>query len=131
MSEPTTPEERAQHAVRLKMADDKWAELVAAGEYEEAADIHKWYWTVGFTRGLREAQAEIERLRLAIRRLAEQDATLSVVGGNVIVEMDATLTDAERVSVKWAAQMIDDSGEYKWHAATLRGLLERLGDDDD
>lgn len=37
-----------------------------------------------------------------------------------------TLTDAERVSVKWAAQMIDDSGEYKWHAATLRGLLERM-----
>jgi hypothetical protein len=36
-------------------------------------------------------------------------------------------TDAERVSVKWAAQMIDDSGEYKWHADTLRGLLERLG----
>jgi hypothetical protein len=35
------------------------------------------------------------------------------------------LTDAERVSVKWAAEMIDDSGEYKWHAATLRVLLER------
>ena len=38
-------------------------------------------------------RAEVARLRLAIRRLAEQDATLSVQGGNVIVEMDATETD--------------------------------------
>jgi hypothetical protein len=37
---------------------------------------------------LAEAAEEIERLREAIRRLADQDATLSVVGGNVIVEMD-------------------------------------------
>lgn len=36
-----------------------------------------------------EAAEEIERLRLAIRRLAEQDATLSVIGGNVIVQMDS------------------------------------------
>jgi len=35
-----------------------------------------------------EAADEIDRLRDAIRRLAEQDATLSVVGGNVIVQMD-------------------------------------------
>jgi hypothetical protein len=34
---------------------------------------------------------EIARLREAIRRLAEQDATLSVCGGNVTVTMDATL----------------------------------------
>ena len=41
---------------------------------------------------LQDARAEITNLRLAIRRLAEQDATLSVQGGNVIVEMDATET---------------------------------------
>jgi len=35
-----------------------------------------------------EAAAEIERLREAIRRLADQDATLSVVSGSVIVQMD-------------------------------------------
>ncbi len=40
-----------------------------------------------------EAADEIDRLRDAIRRLAEQDATLSVVGGNVTVTVDATLTD--------------------------------------
>jgi hypothetical protein len=35
-----------------------------------------------------EAADEIDRLREAIRRLADQDATLSVVGGNVIVQID-------------------------------------------
>jgi len=44
------------------------------------------------------AAAEIERLRFVIRRLAEQDATL---------------TDAEQEALEWAS--------------TLRGLLERLG----
>lgn len=44
-------------------------------------------------RGMWEAKAENEQLKEAIRRLAEQDATLSVVGGNVIVQMDATLTE--------------------------------------
>ena len=37
-----------------------------------------------------QAADEIERLRDAIRRLADQDATLSVVGGSVIVEIDGT-----------------------------------------
>jgi len=36
-----------------------------------------------------DAAAEIESLRLAIRRLADQDATLSVCNGNVTVIMDA------------------------------------------
>jgi hypothetical protein len=80
--------------------------------------------------------AEIERLRLAIRRLAEQDATLSVVGGSVIVQMDETLTDAEREAIEYAADAYDykaadayahneDDARYKHIAATLRGLLER------
>lgn len=33
-------------------------------------------------------RAENERLKAAIRRLAERDATLSVQGGSVTVEMD-------------------------------------------
>jgi hypothetical protein len=49
-----------------------------------SGDVGRWG---GKTIG--EAIAEIERLREAIRRLADQDATLSVQGGNVIVEMDA------------------------------------------
>lgn len=85
---------------------------------------------------LNQAADEIASLREAIRRLAEQDATLSVQGGNVIVTMDATLTDAERAALR------DAIGFYinEWGAAddlvvndspicrTLRVLLERLGE---
>lgn len=87
-------------------------------------------------RGYRdEAEAEasiaglaIDRLREAIRRLADQDATLSVVGGNVTVTMDATLTDAEREAIRFAAVVYQQGGRDD-DAATLRGLLERTGPD--
>ena len=80
-----------------------------------------------------EAAGEIDRLRQAIRRLAEQDATLSVQGGNVIVEQDATLTEAEREAVCMgmeALQAANDSspgaGRRADHAVTsLRRLLQR------
>ena len=65
--------------------------------------------------------AEVRRLRSAIAALADQDATLAVQGGNVIVTMDATLTDAETAAVHWFAHY----GLPEHHAATLRGLLER------
>ena len=73
------------------------------------------------------AAAEIERLRFVISRLAEQDATLSVVGGNVIVQMDATLTDAERDVIEWCQQSCSRARTPQGDrlAATLRGLLER------
>jgi hypothetical protein len=67
-------------------------------------------------------------LRTAIRRLAEQDATLSVQGGNVTVTMDGTLTDEERKAIEFAIRKstrLRDGGKT---GATLRGLLERLGD---
>ena len=74
-----------------------------------------------------EAADEIARLRIAIRRLAEEDATLSVCDGNVTVTMDATLTDAEREAVEYAASAIDDPAYARdaAMAATLRALLER------
>jgi hypothetical protein len=75
-----------------------------------------------------EAAAEIERLREAIRRLAEQDATLSVQGGSVTVTMDATLTDEEREAVREAADAYESNNgdaDCERIAATLRGLLER------
>ena len=74
-------------------------------------------------------QDEIASLRLAIRRLADQDATLSVCGGNVTVQVDATLTDDEREAIHRAearlrtAYVPDDET-----AATLRGLLDRTQD---
>ena len=72
-------------------------------------------------------QDENERLREAIRRLAEQDATLSVCDGNVTVDMDATLTEAERDSVWFAISVLEDelNGTYKRHTDTLRELMER------
>ena len=70
-----------------------------------------------------EKDAEIERLRDAIRRLAEQDATLSVQGGSVTVTMDATLTEAEHDALEFAVE----TGRVAIHdEATLRNLLERL-----
>jgi len=75
-----------------------------------------------------EAAAEIERLREAIRRLAEQDATLSVQGGNVTVTMDATLTAGERHVIREAAEAYesnDDDAVCQMIAETLLGLLER------
>jgi len=65
---------------------------------------------------------EIERLREAIRRLAAQDATLSVCDGNVTVTIDATLTDAEREAIEAAIHGENDATVI----ATLRNLLERL-----
>jgi hypothetical protein len=65
-------------------------------------------------------RAEIDRLREAIRRLADQDAALSVQGDNVTVTMDATLTDEERDAIEWYANFPDGI-----HADTLRKLLER------
>lgn len=79
------------------------------------------------TAAIAEAADRIEELETAIRRLADQDATLSVCNGAVTVTMDATLTDAEREALD-AAQNHIDGYDGEWGdkiAATLRGLLER------
>jgi hypothetical protein len=81
---------------------------------------------------------EIARLKEAIRRLADQDATLSVVGGNVIVEMDA-LTDEEREAISrvydllcdrsrelQSATRLDEARPLIQWAKTLQGLWERV-----
>ena len=85
-----------------------------------------------------EIAVEILKLRVAeleqaIRRLAEQDATLSVCDGSVTVTMDATLTDAEREAVETSFDAMqyaaDELGlsqaDCDRLTATLRGLLER------
>lgn len=87
----------------------------------------------GITKLMHLMAAEIDRLREAIRRYAEQDATLSVQGGNVIVEMDATLTDAEREAVAWAERFAQSQRDSRDNAAdyadALSGLLERTKND--
>jgi radical SAM superfamily enzyme with C-terminal helix-hairpin-helix motif len=89
----------------------------------------------------KEKLAEIERLHTAIRRLADQDATLSACDGAVTVTMDATLTDQEREAIKIAIAACKVEGELNqacdgrqsfaglWHehAGALHGLLKRLG----
>jgi N-acetylglucosamine kinase-like BadF-type ATPase len=75
-----------------------------------------------------EAASEIERLREAIRRLAEQDATLSVCGGAVKVTMDGTLTDEERQAIREGADAYESNNgdaDCERIAATLRALLDR------
>jgi hypothetical protein len=70
---------------------------------------------------------EIERLRLAIRRLAEQDATLSVREGNVTVDMDFTLTDEERFVLTEARDFYSDIDDVRCNeiAAVIDGLLTK------
>jgi hypothetical protein len=94
------------------------------------------HWSHGLTYDpavglMHESAAEIARLREAIRRLADQDATLSVQGGSVTVTLDATLTDAEREAIESAAMSLDGTHSLDYvkrarQAATLRSLLARL-----
>jgi predicted phosphoribosyltransferase len=80
---------------------------------------------------MQDQRAEIARLKEAVRRLADQDATLSVCDGNVTVTMDGTLTGAEREAVEEAMRQVVESDCIATpHAleviGTLRGLLERM-----
>jgi hypothetical protein len=77
-----------------------------------------------------EAAREIETLRMALARLADQDATFSVIGGNMIVDVDAKLADDEQWAIREAIGAYndnDDDEECARIAATLHGLLKRLG----
>ena len=74
------------------------------------------------------ARAEIERLREAIRRLADQEATLSVCDGSVTVTMDATLTDEERAAIWTVAEAYaanDGDPECEGIARIMQGLWQR------
>ena len=124
------------------VADAKaWLADIGGQRLQTHSDnCHKWHsacLVVKLTR-------EVEQLRLAIRRLADQDATLSICDGNVTVTMDATpdthttptegsvqprctLTDAEREAIENMIHLIERKHEhYGKEAHTLRNLLERL-----
>ena len=77
------------------------------------------------------AEAECERLREAIRRLVDQDATLAVQGNNSEPPNSSpALTDRERVAINWALATLEtgapDAGQNAEAAAILIKLLERL-----
>jgi len=111
------------------MADGKGCKCAAYSESECACDAD---WTPQEVYDLR---AENARLKEAIRRIAEQDATLSVQGGNVTVTMDAPLTDEEREAIERAILELDEIRKefiptpvemrLTRDFSTLRGLLER------
>jgi hypothetical protein len=118
------------------MADGKGCKCAAHSESECGCDAD---WTPQEVYDLR-SEAELLRVRItvletAIRRMAEQDATLSACDGNVTVTIDATLTDEERQAIEraaaWMARVAESRGDIHsaWYlvsdAATLRGLLER------
>lgn len=77
-------------------------------------------------------EKEIDRLQEAIRRLADQDATLSIQGGNVTVTMDATLTAEELAALAWGLNWLsarfgmDENPVPHRDIAILRKLLERM-----
>jgi hypothetical protein len=97
------------------------------GDRIEASDVVRW------------AADEIGRLRFAIRRIADQDATLSVCEGNVTVTMDAALTDEEREAVHRLCRAVTHysaggvavdggsfAGDDERAVAVVRGWLARL-----
>jgi len=75
-----------------------------------------------------DAAVEIEKLRIALARIADQDATFSVIGGNIIVDVDPTLTEAERFVLREVRDIYSNEDDVKCNeiAAVLDGLLERL-----
>jgi hypothetical protein len=116
---------RGSHTTEVNMADGKGCKCAAYSESECACNAD---WTPQEVYDLR---AENERLKEAIRRLAEQDATLSVCDGNVTVTMEGTLTDEERRAIRSGIAACEDityGGEFDQPAAdTLKALMERLG----
>ena len=76
---------------------------------------------------------ENKQLREAIRRIADQDATLSVCDGNVTVTIDAFLTPEEREALQgcindigqYADEMALSATEAAEKQAPFRALLER------
>ena len=115
--DPDTCRDHALLAAEVRRLRAVIAEGVA--EWRESLEAEK------------QASARVAELEQAIRRLAEQDATLSVCDGNVTVTIDAALTDAERKALRCAAATCRGVGhavrswpENQW-ADTIDALLER------
>jgi hypothetical protein len=104
---------RGSHGDTTKAWQDIIERLKGADDWEAAAAL--W-----------DARAENERLKNAILRLAEQDATLTMCDGNVTVMMDNALTPVDRLAIEWAAAIARKDSQIAVHK-TLRRLLERLG----
>lgn len=72
-------------------------------------------------------RGEIASLREAIRRLADQDATLSAQGCNVTVEMEAlTPEECEAIAYVELTLRCEQHPVCQKHTKTLRELLTRI-----
>lgn len=103
-----------------RLRDEKAAEIARLRD-EKAAD-----WRASCEVAVI-ASNEIGRLQTAIRRLAEQDATLSVCNGNVTVQIDVPLTDEQREAIRWFSEYGDLQAEAQ-RAAVLKQLLNNTGE---
>jgi hypothetical protein len=85
---------------------------------------HDTFWDTDAPPLLKDAVAEIARLREAIRRLADQDATLSVCDGNVTVTTDEAMSEAEIDAIECVVEdgRIASMSVY----GVMRSLLVRL-----
>lgn len=85
---------------------------------------HDTFWDTDAPPLLEDAVAEIARLRDAVRRLADQDATLSICDGNVTVTMDEAISEAEIDAIECVVEdgRIASMSVY----GVMRSLLVRL-----
>lgn len=76
---------------------------------------------------VKQQRREIERLKEAIRRIAERDAALSTSGMDVIVTMDSDITPREWDAIKYLAEVALPDGSREGDEAidAIRGLVER------
>lgn len=95
----------------------EWSEIKKAGEAASREEGYK----------VMEAEvaalhAENDRLRKALCGLATQEATLSVIDGEVKVEVGPHFTSHERLAIEWAAVVARDQSQVAIHK-TLRAML--------
>lgn len=97
---------------------DEWNEIKKAGE---AASREEGYKVMEAE--IAALHAENDRLRKALCGLAMQEATLSVIEGEVKVEVGPYFTSDERLAIEWAAVTARDQSQVAIYK-TFRKMLK-------
>jgi hypothetical protein len=112
------------------VAFERWAEDQLygtdrddGGRYLSADTDTAW---AGWLAAWERLQPENERLKDSVRRLADEDATLSVCNGNVTVTMDSQLTDEQRIAIQYVCSSVLPDGSREGDDAlhTLRTMVK-------
>ena len=113
-----------QPCVLLVRTDSRGKQVNDIVERIEESFRHDTFWDTDAPPLLEDAVAEIARLRDAVRRLADQDATLSICDGNVTVTMDEAISEAEIDAIECVVEdgRIASMSVY----GVMRSLLVRL-----